>query len=101
MEIFEAITHILMPHNKKAMLSFIGTINFVRRFIPNFMQIVKPLQQMEKQSVLFKWTDIENVSFKDIKTTIGHAPSLRIPYFENKFIVYTFSSNKSLATVLI
>ena len=40
----EAITHIPMPHNRKAMQSFIGTINFVRRFVPDFARIVKPLQ---------------------------------------------------------
>ena len=42
-EIFEAITQIPMPLNKKSMQSFMGTINFVQRFVPNFAQIVKPL----------------------------------------------------------
>ena len=37
------ITHIPMPHNKKSMHSFMGTINFVQRFVPDFVQIVKPL----------------------------------------------------------
>ena len=56
-----------MPHNKKSMQSFMGTINFVRGFVPDFAQIVKPLQQMVKQSVQFKWNDTEKVSFKYIK----------------------------------
>ena len=85
-----------MPHNKKDMQSFMGTINFVRRFVPDFTQIVKPLQQMVKKSVQFKWTEIEKVSFKDINTMIAHAPSLRSPDFEKDFILYTFSSDNSL-----
>ena len=32
----EAITQIPMAHNKKSMQSFMGTINFVWRFVPDF-----------------------------------------------------------------
>ena len=66
-EKIKVISHIPLPHNKKYMQSFMGTINFVRRFVPEFAQIVKPLQQMVKQSVQFKWNDVEKVAFKDIK----------------------------------
>ena len=40
----EAIKAIILPHNKKAMQSFLGKINFARRFISDFAEIVKPLQ---------------------------------------------------------
>ena len=73
----KAITQIPMPHNRKAMQSFIYTIKKIQRFGPDFAQIVKPLQQMVKQSVQFKWNDIEKAAFKDIKTIIAHVPSLR------------------------
>ena len=82
------------------MQSFTGTINFVQRFVPNFSQIVKPLQQMVKQSVKFKWNDLEKGAFNKIKATIAHAPSLKIPNFEKDFIVYTFASDNSLVAVL-
>ena len=77
-----------------------GTINFVWRFVPDFAQIVKPLQQMVKQSVQFKWNNMEKGSFNNIKTTIAHAPSLKSHDFEKYFILYTFASHNSLAAVL-
>ena len=89
-----------MPHNKKSMQSFMGTINFVQRFVPNFSQIVKPLQQMVKQSVQFKWTDIEKVSFKYIKIEIAQAPFLKSIDFEKDLILYIFSLDNSLSVVL-
>ena len=52
LERIETITLIPLPHNKKGMQSFMGTINFVQRFVPDFAQIVKPLKQIVKQSVL-------------------------------------------------
>ena len=77
-----------------------GKINFVWRFVPDFAQIVKPLQQMVKQSVQFKWTDPEKDAFNKIKTSIAHAPSLKSPNFEKDFILYNFVSDDSLAAVL-
>ena len=66
----------------------------------DFAQIVKPLQQMVKKSVQFKWTDIEKNVFTKIKIAVAHAPSLRSPDFDKYFILYTFSSNNLLAVVL-
>ena len=77
-----------------------GTINFVRRFVLDFAQIVKPLQQMMKQSVQFKWNNVEKNIFSRIKIAVVHAPSLKSPYFEKDFILYTFASDDSLAAVL-
>ena len=81
------------------MQSFMGTIIFVRRFVPDFAQIVKPLQQMDKQSVQFKWTDVDNNAFSKIKASVAHAPSLKSPNFEKDFILYTFVFDDSLAVV--
>ena len=67
-ERIKAIEQIPLPHNKKGMQSFMGTINFVRRFVPDFAQMVKPLQQMVKQSVQFKWTNVEKNAFSKIKS---------------------------------
>ena len=77
-----------------------GTIKFVRRFVPDFAQIVKPLQQMVKQNALFKWTEIEKSTFRKIKTAVAHAPSLKSPNFDKDFILYTFASDDSLAAML-
>ena len=43
-ERIKVIEQIPFPHNKKGMQSFMGTINFVRIFVPDFAQIVKLLQ---------------------------------------------------------
>ena len=53
----EAISKIDLPNSHKAMQSFLGKINFVRRFVPNFAQVVKPMQFLVKKDVPFKWSD--------------------------------------------
>ena len=99
-ERIKAIEQIPMPHNKKGMQSFMGTIKFVRRFVPDFAQTVKPLQQMVKQNAQFKWIETEKNAFSKIKTAVAHAPSLKSPDFDKNFIMYTFASDDSLAAVL-
>jgi hypothetical protein len=64
------------PNNKKSMQSFFGKINFVRRFVFDFAEIVKPLQQMIKKDVKFKWTTVEKVAFEKVKVVIEETPSI-------------------------
>jgi hypothetical protein len=51
------IAQLPLLHNKKAMQSFFGKINFVRKFTPNFAETIKPLQKMIQKDVEFKWDD--------------------------------------------
>ena len=43
-----AILFLSLPSHKKGMQSFLGRINFVKRFIPNLATMVKPLTTMLK-----------------------------------------------------
>ena len=86
----EAIKAIVLPHNKKCMQSFLGKINFVRRFIFDFIEIVKTLQEMIKKDFNFKWTNERREVSEKIKEAIAKAPTLWIPNFNNEFILYTY-----------
>ena len=55
---------------------------------------------MVKESVQFKWNNVEKNAFSKIKTSVAHAPSLKSPNFEKDFLLYTFASDDSLAAVL-
>ena len=96
----EAIKAIVLPHNKKAMQSFLGKINFVRRFIFVFAEIVKPLQEMIKKDFNFIWIKERKEAFEKIKEPIAEDPTLRSPNFDNEFILYTFSFDHSISAML-
>jgi hypothetical protein len=61
----ERVTTILnlpAPTSKKEIQSFMGRINFVRRFVPNFVVMVKPIHNMLKHDQSFSWTeDVEKI----------------------------------------
>ena len=81
------------------MQSFLGKINFVRRFIPSFSEIIRPLQKMIKKDAIFNW-GLEKESFQRILEAILEAPCLLSPYFNKDFILCTFASDISYTTVL-
>lgn len=96
----ESIKVITPPHNNKAMQSFLGKINFERRFIFDFAEIVKPLQEMINKVTNFKWKRERKEAFYKIKEAIAKAPTLQSPNFDKELILYTFSSDHSIAVVL-
>ena len=53
----EAIQQLLVPRSKRDIQSFLGEIKFVRRFIPNFFELVKHITVMLKKDVEIKWTN--------------------------------------------
>ena len=66
----------------------------------DFVEIVKPLQDMIKKDSNFKWTKERKEAFDRIKESIVEAPTLQSPIFDKEFILYTFVSNHSIAAML-
>ena len=96
----EAIKVITPRHNRKAMQSFLGRFNFVRRFISYFVEIVKALQEMIKKDTNFKRKKERKEAFDKIKESIAEDPTLWSPIFNKEFIQYTFAYDHSIAVVL-
>lgn len=99
-ERIETIMRIQTPANKRAMQSFFGKINFVRKFVSGFAETVRPIQLMMKKDAVYRWSDEANRSFQRIKEAIREAPALVSPNFGKEFLLYTFASNVSYAAIL-
>ena len=64
------------PTSKKELQSFLGLVNYYRRFIKNCSKITKPLTELTK-NVPFIWTDKTETAFQELKKTVTSAPVLR------------------------
>ena len=51
-----AIQQISLPRNKKEIQLFLGKVNFLRRFITNFVEVVKYINSMLKKDNTFQWS---------------------------------------------
>ena len=98
----EAIQKLSIPRSKRDIQSFLGKINFVRRFIPNFYELVKHITSMLKKEAEIKWTEQARSSFEDIKKAIMEAPTLISPdYTKGFYTVFSFASYDTVAAVLL
>jgi hypothetical protein len=59
----DAIQRLSLPRSKKDIQSLLGKINFVRRFVQNFVELVKHITCMLKKGSKIKWTDNARNSF--------------------------------------
>ena len=51
--------------------------------------------------VKFKWNDVEQTAFDDIKCTISHNTLLAYPYFNKRFDIHTDARYYRLGAVII
>jgi len=80
--------------SKKEIQSFMGKINFVRRFIPNFANMVKYIHNLMKKDQVFNWTPNTEKTFVDIKNSIVSSHVLEKPDFSRDFIIYNLLLHK-------
>ena len=95
----EAVKAWTRPSCKKDVQSFLGMVNFYRRFIKNCSNISKPLTELTK-NVMFQWGDVQEKAFIMLKNCLTSAPVLR--YFDPKcpIIITTDASKFALGAVM-
>lgn len=71
-----AVESFQRPRNKKAIQSFLGLVNWDRRFVRNLASFTKPLEELLKKEARFRWTEDEQVAFDRIKGAFASAPTL-------------------------
>jgi hypothetical protein len=97
----EGILKIGIPRSKKEVQYFLDKFNFLRRFIPNLVEIIKYITDMLKKGNEIKWTPDAIKSFEDIKVALTKVPVLANPNFEKDFILFSFASEHIMDNVLL
>jgi hypothetical protein len=97
----EAIQTLSLPRSKKEVQSFLGKINFLRRFVSNFVELVKYITAMLKKGNEIKWIVESRNSFDQIKKVLTEAPVLIIPDYSKDFFIFSFASFDTVAVVLL
>ncbi|CAI6358323.1 unnamed protein product [Macrosiphum euphorbiae] len=89
------------PKNAKDIKSFLGLLNYYRRFVDNFAKTAKPLTYLLKKDVPFIWSDNCEHSFQELKKALMNPPLLVYPDWEaGKFNLCTDASQYAIGAVL-
>ena len=95
-----AVQEFMPPKNRKQVKSFLGLVGYFRRFIPDYTSLACPLYELTKESVRFKWTNIENSVFIELKNALMSVPVLAHPRFDREFLVYADASCYGVGAIL-
>ena len=80
------------PRSVKGVRSFLGFANFYRKFILQYSDIVRPILDLVKKDLAFKWTSEAEESFVRLKELFTTALILRTFDPDRLTIVETDSS---------
>ncbi len=99
-----AVTGIVMPTNLKQIQSFLGATIFFKHNIPNYANIVAPLNDMSKKDFSFDqktWTRPYEQVFTKAKEAILESIAITMVDLENTIILRTDASSEAWGGVLI
>jgi hypothetical protein len=97
----EAIQTLSLARSKKKIQYFLGKIMFLRRFISNFVELVKYITSMLRNGNEVKWIVEARNYFDQIKQALTKAHVLISPDYSKEFPIFSFASHDTLVVVLL
>ena len=89
------------PTSKRDIKSLQGFFQFVRIFIPNLADKMKPLTQLLKKNAKFQWGSKQQRAFDEIRQLLNSKQCLRHPDFGKKFLLFVDASEYAIGGVLV
>ena len=89
------------PRDKTEVRLFLGLGNYYRRFVPRFSELAKPMTDLTKKDVPFRWTSACEGAFEALKLKLTSAPVLALPDPKRQFVVQTDASDFALGGVIM
>ncbi|QRW22882.1 Retrotransposable element Tf2 protein [Rhizoctonia solani] len=82
----EAVTSWPTPRTVKQVQAFLGFVNYLCWFIPNFSSVACPLHNLTRKETPWLWGTLEEALFQDLKSLVTKSPVLihsnpNLPYY--------------------
>jgi RNase H-like domain found in reverse transcriptase len=94
-----AITDWPTPTTKKELQSFLGFMNFYRRFIKDFAKVAAPLNKLTGK-IDWIWEEDQQWVFNTLKKIVTSDPILVLPNETGKFIIECDASDYATGAIL-
>ena len=95
-----AIKEMPAPRSPKEIKQFLGLVGYYRKFIPRFLDVVKPLTRLTRHDTLFQWSKKCQFAFQSLKNALCPKPILKFPDSQKLYVLLTDASKYVWAGVL-
>lgn len=97
----KAITEWPIPKSRDDVMSFLGTVNYHRKFIKDYAQLSRPLYDLYHSKQKFEWNDAHQNAFDALKTCMTNPPILAFPNDKYLFVLDCDASNVAIGAELL
>ena len=97
----ESIKKLPQPRDVRGARSVLGVMNYYRKMIPRFAEIVEPIVSLTRKYARFKWTEECAEAFERLKSKLASLPMLTHPDLTRRFLLYCDASDRCIASALV
>ena len=99
----DAIVNLPLPTTKKQLRSFMGTVGFYNKFIPNFSVVSAPITNLLRKGSknVLEWSEQQVNCFNMLKNCLAEKPILSLPDCSKIFYLRTDASGDGMGGVLL
>ena len=89
------------PTNVTELQSFLGSVNYICKFIPYLSDLRQPLQGVLKSNSEFLWTQVHEKTLNDIKEAIAKDVTLQFFDQEQPLFIEVGASKKGIRAFML
>ncbi|GFW43523.1 retrovirus-related Pol polyprotein from transposon 17.6 [Trichonephila clavipes] len=97
----QAVQNFPQPQTPRQLQSFIGLTSYFQKFIPNYARIARPLSDLLRDNVKFKFGPTEIASFQELKNVLSENPVLHVFQQGYPLELHTDASSLGFGAVLL
>jgi transposase InsO family protein len=97
----DAIAKIQTPKDKKQLMSFLGMVTYLTKFLPNLSNITGPLRELTHDDTDYIWKKIHQQCFENIKKLVQKAVTLAYFDVRKRIVIQCDASDYGLGAVLL
>lgn len=97
----KAITMMPEPSDRKSLERFLGAVNYLSKFIPNYSEHALPLTHLLRKENGWRWEQSERAAFEKLKKCVCSAPVLALYDVARPVLLSVDASRDALGAVLM
>jgi len=96
-----AIKNMPKPESKSEVLTLLGFVNYLSKFLPKLSEVSAPLRELTTEHAEFTWATQHDKAFATIQQLVIQHPVLKFYNIEEDVTIQTDASDKGLGAVLL
>ena len=95
------VQHMPKPTGKQEMLSLLGFINYLAKFLPKLAEVAQPLRDLTLKDARFLWSSQHDKAFAEVKNLVSKHPVLKYYDVSEEVTIQCDASEKGLGASLL